>query len=162
MNVNIPPHPTPQSYSGLRSSRSLDKPIYTYICIFTCIWIIVPVSIRTLLLHVWWTDGVNPNSSKRTQYLIPLISVLNLWFSHIFRRLSQFFVIIHMFDALSLQSPKLVRPYSRCWSPGSPWEAFWQGLRAIGPAARVCLKWAKEMVTKHDYNGCTVYWGIYI
>ena len=22
-------HPTPQSYSGLRSSRSLDKPIYT-------------------------------------------------------------------------------------------------------------------------------------
>ena len=29
MNVNIPPHPTPQSYSGLRSSRSLDKPIYT-------------------------------------------------------------------------------------------------------------------------------------
>ena len=30
MNVNIPPHPTPQSYSGLRSSRSLDKPMYTY------------------------------------------------------------------------------------------------------------------------------------
>ena len=30
MNVNIPPHPTPQSYSGLRSSTSLDKPMYTY------------------------------------------------------------------------------------------------------------------------------------
>ena len=62
MNVNIPPHPTPQSYSGLRSSRSLDKPIYTH-------------TYRDRLSEHWWMVRATAweQNTKELLWLYPQI-----------------------------------------------------------------------------------------